>query len=60
MLTRIRRGRPLVLLTRLGVASAACLLPVAVAGWQPASYAILAGILTWLAVTARSDLAPPP
>jgi hypothetical protein len=60
MLTRIRRGRPLVLLGRLGVASAACLVPVAVAGWQPACYAIFAGILTWLAVTARSDLAPPP
>jgi hypothetical protein len=60
MLTRIRRGRPLVLLARLGAAAAVCAVPVAVAGWQPASYAILAGILTWLAVTARSDLAPPP
>jgi hypothetical protein len=60
MLTRIRRGRPLVLLARLAAAAAACAVPVAVAGWQPASYAILAGILTWLVVTARSDLAPPP
>jgi hypothetical protein len=58
--TRVRRGRPLVLLARLCAAAAACALPVAIAGWQPASYAILAGILTWLAVTVRSDLAPPP
>ena len=59
LLTRIRRGRPLVLLLRLGIAAAAWAVPVTVAGWQPASYAILVGILTWLAVTARSDLAPP-
>jgi hypothetical protein len=60
LLTRVRRGRPLALLLRLAAAAAAGCLPAAVAGWQPASYAILAGALTWLAVTTPSDLAPPP
>jgi curved DNA-binding protein CbpA len=60
LLARVRRGRPLVLLLRLTAAAAAACIPVIVAGWQPASFAILAGAATWLAVTGRSDLAPPP
>jgi hypothetical protein len=31
---------------------------IAVAGWQPATFAILTGTLTWLARTIRHDLAP--
>jgi DnaJ domain len=60
VLTRIRRGRPLVLLLRLAGVAVAGWAAVALGGWQPASYAILTGLLTWLAVTARSDPAPPP
>jgi len=31
-----------------------------VVGWTPASAAVITGILTWLLLTARHDLAPPP
>jgi hypothetical protein len=60
LLARIRRGRPLALTLRLLAAAAACLTAVTAAHWQPASFAVIAGVLTWLAVTGRSDLAPPP
>jgi curved DNA-binding protein CbpA len=60
LMTRIRRGRPVVLLLRLLAGAAACYIAAVAAGWQPATFAILAGVLTWLAVTGRSDLAPPP
>jgi hypothetical protein len=60
LLTRIRRGRPLALLLRLLAGAVVCSVAVAAAGWQPASFAIIAGMLTWLAVTGPSDLAPPP
>ena len=30
-----------------------------VAGWRAATPALIAGALTWLALTARHDLAPP-
>jgi DnaJ domain len=60
LMTRIRRGRPLVLLLRLLAGAAACVVAAVAAGGQPATFAILAGILTWLARTGRSDLAPPP
>jgi large subunit ribosomal protein L7/L12 len=33
---------------------------VAVAGWAPATLALLTGVLTWLLLTARHDLTPPP
>jgi hypothetical protein len=55
---RIRDGRPLVLALRLLAAAAVVAVAVAAVGWQPASLAILAGVLTWLARTAPSDLAP--
>jgi hypothetical protein len=29
------------------------------AGWQPATPAVITGVLTWLVLTARHDLAPP-
>jgi hypothetical protein len=29
-------------------------------GWTPATPALIAGVLTWLLLTARHDLAPPP
>ena len=31
----------------------------AVAGWQPATPALITGALTWLLCTARHDMAPP-
>jgi hypothetical protein len=52
------RGRPLVLALRVLVAAAISLAAVLAAGWQPASYAVLAGALTWLGRTARRELAP--
>lgn len=56
---RFRRGRPIVLALRLATAFAAGALTVAAAGWQPASLAIIAGLLTWLVLTGRRDLAAP-
>jgi curved DNA-binding protein CbpA len=57
---RIRNGRPARLAARLLTAAAAGTLAVAAVGWQPASYALSTGALTWLSVTSRSDLAAPP
>jgi len=57
---RVLRGRPLVLALRLLAAAAAGVIAVQAAGWRPASAAILVGLLTWLGLTAGSDLAPPP
>ena len=54
---RIRRGRPLRLAVRLITAAMASALAVASVGWQPASIAVGAGALTWLALTAYRDLA---
>lgn len=53
---RIRRGRPLRLAVRLITAAIASALAVASVGWQPASIAVSAGALTWLALTAYRDL----
>jgi hypothetical protein len=47
-----------VLALRVLVAAAISLAAVLAAGWQPASYAVLAGALTWLGRTARRELAP--
>jgi hypothetical protein len=57
---RIRRGRPAVLALRLLTAAAASAVAVAAVGWEPASLAILTGMVTWLARTVGSDLAPRP
>jgi curved DNA-binding protein CbpA len=59
-LSRIRRGRPARLALRVLIAAALSALAVAVAGWQPATPALITGTLTWLLLTARHDLAPPP
>jgi hypothetical protein len=57
---RVRRGRPWRLALRVLAAAAACGAAVAVAGSQPAGPALITGALTWLLLTARRDLAPPP
>ena len=56
---RLRRGRPAVLALRTAVAAAVSASALAVAGPQPASFALVAGALTWLARTGRRELAPP-
>jgi hypothetical protein len=57
---RIRRGRPGRLALRLAAAVAVSVLVVVIAGWQPATPALMVGALTWLIRTARQDLAPRP
>ncbi|MBO0785161.1 MAG: J domain-containing protein [Actinobacteria bacterium] len=56
---RLRRGRPLVLALRVAVAIAAGTAVAVVAGARPATPALITGLLTWLLLTARHDLAPP-
>ena len=60
LLTRARRGRPLLLALRVAAVAAVSATAVAVAGPAPATPALIAGALTWLLLTARHDLAPPP
>ena len=60
LLSRIRRGRPGRLALRVLIAAALSAVAVAVAGSQPATPALITGALTWLLLTARHDLAPPP
>jgi hypothetical protein len=57
---RIRGGRPVVLAARVAAAAGLGAVAVTAAGWQPATPAIITGSLTWLILTARGDLAPPP
>ena len=57
---RVRGGRPGFLAGRLLATTAVCVLAVAAVDWTPAAFGIIAGAVTWLAVTCRSDLAPPP
>ena len=57
---RIRQGRPLLLALRVAAVAAVSATAVAVAGPAPATPALIAGALTWLLLTARHDLAPPP
>jgi hypothetical protein len=59
LVARIRDGRPARLASRLAAAAAVSVTSVAGAGWQPASLGVIAGISTWLALTAPADLAPP-
>jgi hypothetical protein len=56
---RVRRGRPVRLALRTGAAGAASVAAVAAAGPHPAAPALVTGIITWLVLTARNDLAPP-
>lgn len=58
-LTRVRRGRPAVLGLRAAIAAAVSLGAVAVAGFQPAALALMAGALTWLILTGRHDISRP-
>jgi hypothetical protein len=58
VLHRVAGGRPWRLALRLLTAACACAAAVAAAGWQPATPALITGALTWLALTARHDLAP--
>jgi hypothetical protein len=54
---RIRVGRPLVVALRVLVAVGVSLIAVLAAGWQqPATPAVITGAVTWLLLTARSDL----
>ncbi len=56
---RIRDGRPRALALRILVAVAASAAAVVAAGLHPAALALVTGAATWLACTARGDLAPP-
>jgi hypothetical protein len=56
-LTRVRHGRPAILGLRAATAAAVSLGAVAVAGFQPATLALMAGALTWLILTGRHDIA---
>jgi curved DNA-binding protein CbpA len=58
--SRIRRGRPLRLLIRAATAAAACLAVLALIPGAPAAPADAVILITWFALTARRDLAPPP
>lgn len=56
---RVRYGRPRALALRLLAVVAASAVAVAAAGFHPAALALVTGAVTWLACTARGDLAPP-
>lgn len=55
---RVLRGRPARLALRVAVAVAASVAAVAAAGPHPAAPALVTGIVTWLVLTSRHDLAP--
>jgi hypothetical protein len=57
---RIRRGRPHALAARVLAAAGLSAVGVAAAGWQPASLAVITGAASWLILTGRGDMAPPP
>jgi curved DNA-binding protein CbpA len=57
--SRVRRGRPARLALRIAAVAAVSIAVALVAGPRPATPALITGALTWLAVTARHDLAPP-
>jgi hypothetical protein len=57
---RIRHGRPARLTLRITAATVAALLAWHCGAGTPAGAALLTGIATWLLLTARGDLAPPP
>ena len=51
------RGRPGLLAVRVLLALAVCAGAFVIAGWAPASIAILAGAVTWLVTTGHHDIA---
>lgn len=57
--SRLRRGRPVRLALRIAAAAAVSAGVAVVAGTRPATPALITGVLTWLVLTARHDLAPP-
>jgi hypothetical protein len=57
--SRVRRGRPARFVLRIAATVAVSIAVALVAGPRPATPALITGALTWLAVTARHDLAPP-
>jgi len=56
---RVRRGRPARLALRIAAGAAVSIGLALIAGATPATPALITGVLTWLALTARHDLAPP-
>jgi curved DNA-binding protein CbpA len=58
--SRIRRGRPLRLLTRAALAAGLSLVVLALIPGQPAAQADVAALITWFVLTGRKDLAPLP
>jgi DnaJ domain len=56
---RVRHGRPARLALRIAAAAAVSIGVALIAGARPATPALITGVLTWLALTARHDLAPP-
>lgn len=57
--SRVRRGRPARLVLRIAAAAAVSTGVALLAGPRPATPALITGAVTWLALTARHDLAPP-
>jgi hypothetical protein len=57
---RVRHGRPARLALRLLAAAAVSALVVIIAGWQPATPALMVGALTWVIRSGRRDLAASP
>jgi hypothetical protein len=57
---RLRHGRPTRLLLRVLAAALAVLLTAVSGAGTPAIAAVYVGIATWLVLTGRGDLAPPP
>ena len=57
---RIHHGRPARLTMRLLAAAILALVTVISGAGAPATAAVLTGITTWLLLSARGDLAPPP
>jgi DnaJ domain len=57
---RVWRGSPGRLALRTVAAAGIAAVAVAAVGWQPASIGVTTGALTWLLLTGRTDLAPPP
>ena len=57
--SRVRRGRPVRLALRIAAAAVVSAGVAVAAGARPATPALITGVLTWLALTARHDLAPP-
>lgn len=58
--SRARRGRPLRLALRICLAAGVGAASAVAVGTAPATPAVIVGVLTWLGLTARHDLAPPP